>query len=228
MNMKFKDNLRKQRNLADLSQETLADKMSVSRQTISKWENGDTYPSTEHIITLAKILKCNINDLISGNTNKNTTSNNDKSISNIHQLSQKPQYITNNLKPQTRKYLYWIAGIITTIFLTLCGFGISKLTTISPLDNSKLAVFDQILDGSLENTMDTFAKDGYSDPQIIGYGITENETFYIKCNLNNDQDSPCSAIIYFCENDGNYSYKCQYLDDPDFIPKGEYYELGVI
>ena len=226
MNMKFKDNLRKQRNLANLSQETLADKMSVSRQTISKWENGDTYPSTEHIIALAEILKCNVNDLISDNTNKNATSNNDKSASSTYQLNQKSQHAT---KPQTHKYLYWMAGIITAIFLMLCGFGISKLTTTSPLSSSKLEVFDQILNGSLENAMGTFTKDGYSDPQIIGYGITENDKiFYVKCNLNNDQGNPCSAIIYFCENDGDYVYECQYLDDPDFIPKGEYIELGVI
>ena len=62
--MRFKDNLRKQRTKANLSQEGLAFKMSVSRQTISKWENGDTYPSTEHILMLAKILDCSMDNLI--------------------------------------------------------------------------------------------------------------------------------------------------------------------
>lgn len=60
--MEFKDNLRKYRSLARLSQESLADELSVSRQTVSKWENGDTYPSTKHIFMLSKILKCNVDN----------------------------------------------------------------------------------------------------------------------------------------------------------------------
>ena len=62
----FKNNLRKQRNLVGISQERLAEKMSVSRQTISKWENGDSYPSTRHIFELAEIFGCGVNELVTG------------------------------------------------------------------------------------------------------------------------------------------------------------------
>ena len=69
--MKFQDNLKIARTKANLSQEELAERMSVSRQTISKWENGDTYPSTKHIFMLAEALNCNVNQLIDNEQNSN-------------------------------------------------------------------------------------------------------------------------------------------------------------
>lgn len=62
--MKFGDNLRKLRKLKKLSQEALAEKMEVSRQSVSKWETGDAYPEMNNILQLCKIFHCNINDLV--------------------------------------------------------------------------------------------------------------------------------------------------------------------
>ena len=62
--MKFGDNLRKLRKSKKISQEKLAEKIGVSRQSVSKWECGDAYPEMKHIMDLCKILKCHINDLV--------------------------------------------------------------------------------------------------------------------------------------------------------------------
>lgn len=62
--MKFGDNLRRLRKLRKLSQEDLADKMNVSRQSVSKWETGDAYPEMNNILELCKIFHCHINDLV--------------------------------------------------------------------------------------------------------------------------------------------------------------------
>lgn len=62
--MKFGDNLRKLRKLKKLSQEDLAEKMRVSRQSVSKWETGDAYPEMNNILELCKIFHCHINDLV--------------------------------------------------------------------------------------------------------------------------------------------------------------------
>ena len=42
--MKFGDNLRALRRENEISQEKLAEKVGVSRQSVSKWETGETYP----------------------------------------------------------------------------------------------------------------------------------------------------------------------------------------
>lgn len=62
--MKFGDNLRNLRKRKKLSQEDLAEKMKVSRQSVSKWETGDAYPEMNNILELCKIFHCRINDLV--------------------------------------------------------------------------------------------------------------------------------------------------------------------
>lgn len=62
--MKFGENLKKLRKSRKLSQEDLAEKVNVSRQSVSKWETGDAYPEMNNILELCKIFHCHINDLV--------------------------------------------------------------------------------------------------------------------------------------------------------------------
>lgn len=65
--MKFGENLYNLRKSAKMSQEKLAEKMDVSRQSVSKWENGESYPEMEKIMKLCDIFHCKINDLVHEN-----------------------------------------------------------------------------------------------------------------------------------------------------------------
>ena len=62
--MKFGDNLKKIRKSKKMSQEQLAEKVNVSRQSVSKWETGEAYPEMNNILELCKIFDCKINDLV--------------------------------------------------------------------------------------------------------------------------------------------------------------------
>lgn len=62
--MKFGDNLKKLRKTKKLSQEDLAEKLNVSRQSVSKWETGDAYPEMNNLLELCKVFHCKINDLV--------------------------------------------------------------------------------------------------------------------------------------------------------------------
>ena len=62
--MKFGENLYNLRKYSKLSQEKKEKKMDVSRQSISKWENGEAYPEMDNILKICKIFHCKINDLI--------------------------------------------------------------------------------------------------------------------------------------------------------------------
>ena len=42
--MKFGDNLKKVRKMRKISQEELANRLGLSRQSVSKWETGENYP----------------------------------------------------------------------------------------------------------------------------------------------------------------------------------------
>ena len=62
--MKFGENLYNLRKSQKMSQEKLAEKIGVSRQSVSKWENGEAYPEMEKILKLCNIFHCKINDLV--------------------------------------------------------------------------------------------------------------------------------------------------------------------
>ena len=65
--MKFGENLYNLRKAAKMSQEKLAEKMGVTRQSVSKWENGESYPEMEKIMKLCDVFHCKINDLVHEN-----------------------------------------------------------------------------------------------------------------------------------------------------------------
>lgn len=77
--MSFSDNLRKTRKDRDLSQEQLADLLQVSRQAISKWEQGIGYPETETLIQIAKTLDVSLDYLL---LNKSDISNQTEDVDN--------------------------------------------------------------------------------------------------------------------------------------------------
>ena len=54
--MMFNDNLNKYRKQKGLSQEELAFRLGVSRQSVSKWESGQSTPELERIIEIADLF----------------------------------------------------------------------------------------------------------------------------------------------------------------------------
>jgi len=62
--MKFGENLKNLRKQIGLSQESLAERIGVSRQSVSKWECGEAYPEMTNILCLCKIFHCKLNDLV--------------------------------------------------------------------------------------------------------------------------------------------------------------------
>ena len=62
--MKFSENLYTLRKNKKISQEQLAELVDVSRQSVSKWELGESYPTVENIFKLCNVLNCKMNELI--------------------------------------------------------------------------------------------------------------------------------------------------------------------
>ena len=60
----FSENLIQLRKINHMSQEELADKVAVSRQTLSKWETGDSLPNIEKSKLLAEIFGVTLDDLV--------------------------------------------------------------------------------------------------------------------------------------------------------------------
>ena len=48
----------------NLSQEQLAESLNVTRQSVSKWESGASYPEMDKLLALCKIFNCGLDDLV--------------------------------------------------------------------------------------------------------------------------------------------------------------------
>jgi len=64
MNIQFANRLVALRKEKGLSQEELAEKIGVSRQAISKWENGESAPDTDNLISLADVYGISLDELL--------------------------------------------------------------------------------------------------------------------------------------------------------------------
>ena len=64
--MELGKQIRKYRQEAQLSQEDLASRVYVSRQTISNWENDKSYPDVSSLVLLSEIFQISLDELIKG------------------------------------------------------------------------------------------------------------------------------------------------------------------
>lgn len=60
----FKDNLIDLRKMNDMSQEKLAEKLQISRQTVSKYETGESVPDIDKCKQIAEIFNVSLDDLV--------------------------------------------------------------------------------------------------------------------------------------------------------------------
>ena len=64
--MNLPQNLQYLRKRDKITQEDLADKLGVSRQSVSKWETGEAYPETDKLILICDLFGTTLDELIRG------------------------------------------------------------------------------------------------------------------------------------------------------------------
>lgn len=102
--MSIGEKIKELRKVNGYSQELIAEKIAVSRQTISKWENDLSIPSTNNLIKLADLFDVDIHLI----TNQNTLAKNGES----------------NLPLKNK--IFYILGAILCFILFLVGIGFSN------------------------------------------------------------------------------------------------------
>ncbi len=80
--MNFSNNLQYLRKKENLSQEQLAEKLDVTRQSVSKWESGQSYPEMDKLIAISKMFNCTIEQLVNGDVSDVNTQQKNNSILN--------------------------------------------------------------------------------------------------------------------------------------------------
>lgn len=152
--MKFGDNLKQIRKSKNISQEDLAERLGVSRQSISKWETGENYPSMFNIMCLCDIFNCKINNLVH------------ESMSDINSLDEEIKMSVVKFKENEQKkmkgftkVLYIITSIakyfslvltIAALVLTIAGTVITPSVKIDNANN-KISLYGKSIDCELGN-----------------------------------------------------------------------------
>jgi len=67
-NVKVGEYLSALRKYYKITQDELADRLGVTRQAISKWENGATIPDIELLMKLSELYGISINDILNADT----------------------------------------------------------------------------------------------------------------------------------------------------------------
>lgn len=125
------------RKAKDLTQEQLAEKLSVTSKSISRWENGNTMPDYSLLKDLCTELDININELLSGEKIKESEYMT-KAEENFIMLKKK---VDNTLK--LLNIVTWICGI--SFVLAFIANMYFNWKYRGPWDNSNLKMFVQIM-----------------------------------------------------------------------------------
>ena len=111
----FGENLRILRKEKGLSQEELASRLHVVRQTISKWEKGVSVPDAELLVRLSEILETPVSVLLGDSVEPSAESS---------VIGQQLEQINAALAEKNRrsKFIWRVVGISLLTFLVLCIF----------------------------------------------------------------------------------------------------------
>lgn len=139
------DNIKRIRKSKGLSQEELAIKLNVVRQTVSKWENGLSVPDSDMLITLADELDTSVNVLL-GETVTESMTDDLKVISKKLEIINLQLAKRNMVKIKTiRLILIALCAFIVLVFIALTIMQSSYLRW--NYNNPELAVAGTILHG---------------------------------------------------------------------------------
>ena len=114
----LKDNLKTLRKSKGLSQEELAIKLNVVRQTISKWEQGLSVPDAEMLVSISEVFETPVSTIIGGNINE-------EKADDLKAISEKLEVINLQLShsiEHRRKVLHYSLISILTVIIVVFAF----------------------------------------------------------------------------------------------------------
>lgn len=167
--MKFNEKLFELRKEKGYSQEELADKLNVARQTVSKWENGTTTPDFENLIELSKLFEISIDEFV-GNDFKNVKeeeTNNEEDI------------ILVNKKRKIKKICLIAIAVIFIMVIISLGIKVAKRYKIVD------TIYNRLVYKTIYAFEDNRKQEFYFNKRIIKYenlrmNEFEMETCYSK------------------------------------------------
>lgn len=144
--MNFNEKLMKLRKEKGLSQQELADVLNVSRQTVSKWELGETTPEIGKLVQISEYFNVKTDELLSNNDNSNKVNTNNVKSSNASgkfvgidakyiptgenqkEENQNINYVKKDKK--SKKFLFLIIGLPLLFFVIMSSIIIASFFAV--------------------------------------------------------------------------------------------------
>lgn len=126
--MELGNRIKKYRNKLQISQEKLADKIYVSRQSISNWENDKNYPDINSLIRLSEVFNISLDILLKGDLEKMKKEISKKDQRDLNKLSNILLILLGLLILTPAPLLYfvdkvgiviWVVLVAVTIYVAL-------------------------------------------------------------------------------------------------------------
>ena len=236
--MKFNEKLIELRKKQGLSQEELGNKLNVTRQTISKWELGQTTPEMDKLVEISKMFNISVDELINETTD--TTS---KTVRIEDQTIKSEE---DNKREKNMKMI--IIGILVIVVILIVG----KLAIALPIFNKVSKGIDNATDkqqnivdrvlNTFDKTMDKVEQDSGElsatdfNENIQMWGGTQIGPIVDKCldniiNNNNDQSKKITVKYNEIETQEANEIESikEYIDDSqEYEVSFEYDEQGYI
>jgi len=121
ISMEFNKKLYELRKQKGLSQDELANKLNVTRQTISKWEIGETTPEMEKLTVLSDYFEISLDELIFGKVNEKLEQNIEYQNTVVQVLDER--VFTKENKIKFKK----ITKIVVIIFAVMLGIDVISM-----------------------------------------------------------------------------------------------------
>ena len=117
------DNIRNYRKANNMSQDELAEKLGVSRQSISLWENGQTQPTLDNIVALAKIFNITSDALLCAQSAPEASAETAAEAEG-EKAEEEPQGEGEKPDFGRRKKIFLLAGAGTLLLVLIVGAGV--------------------------------------------------------------------------------------------------------
>ena len=196
--MKIGKTIEKMRKEKGISQEKLAEKLGITRQTLSNYENGITSPDLEQSNKLCEVLEMSLDELVG---------NNDTILSKV-----------NNTERLVKKQNKNTKIILITLYAVIMIFLISITIYFSTKKD-----FTNIFLGEF-NCYSKKDKSDLVNVSITGEATGENDIidyFYITlCEHSYEEGGGCSLEEYFAGNDLNTAFNSLKTTKDTFLAGG--------
>ena len=133
--MKFDENLRALRKEKDYSQEYLAEKMNVSRQTISKWENGSAMPDLKKLTELAELFETSMDELLGTSAPSPSSSTATDNSEELELLKRRLDDFQSTFEQERKKHSKANKILCTAIIILSAGLVITSTNTSASIQN---------------------------------------------------------------------------------------------